>query len=392
MLTIRPVRSDDAAALADLLRPVSPAVGRDETPDSADLHALIDESRRALAGDGPVPHRLVLVLEDGAAEPAGAGRPAGTAPTAPTAPIAATAQTAQTAQTARSMPQHRTPRPGALLGAITLAGSTGLDLPRASYRTGMVVHASAELKMFHRAATLLLCNDLSGCAELGRPVMADHDEARALQRLLVDAALLFVASHPDRFAPTLVAELPGIGGAHGASPFWRGLGRHFHAGALPQDSALFPTAERSHIARLMPKHPLYSALLGPDAQACIGRHAASAQALAEALHAQGLRHRGQVNLFDAGPVLEAEVGDLTAVRYSRRCQVVVEDRSPEDSAPAEGGGRACLLAVDGPAPGSDWHAGLAPAGIEGGVVRLEAQVATALRLQAGWRVRVLAQT
>jgi arginine N-succinyltransferase len=334
MWTIRPLRPGDAADLARLLGPALAG-----TDDPA-LDQLVAESRQALDGDGPVPHRLVLVLEEAA---------------------------------------------GGLLGALTLAGSTGLDLPRSSYRTGTVVHASAELRMFHRAQTLLLCNDLTGCAELGLPVMAAADDARRLLRLLVDGALLFVATHPDRFAATLVCELPGIGGAHGASPFWQGLGRHFHAGPLPPDSSFFPAAQRSHIARLMPKHPLYSALLGPDAQACIGRHAASAQALAEALHAQGLRHRGQVNLFDAGPVLEAEVGDLAAVRLGRRCRVVVGEPGPADL------DHTCLLSADADAPGTGWQARLATGTLGAATVRLAPPHAQALGLQAGQVVRVLPQ-
>lgn len=369
MLTVRPIRAADAPALAEMLSAPRAAASREATrigqasvltaqrlPEqpalpparAADVQTLIAESHAALAGDGRVPHRFVLVLED--------------------------------------------PATG-LLGAVTLAGSTGLDLPRASYRTGTVVHASAELKMFHRAPTLLLGNDLSGCAELGRPLMAAADDAQALQRLLVDAALMFVAGHPDRFAPTLVAELPGIGGAHGASPFWQGLGRHFHPGALPQDSAFFPSPERSHIARLMPKHPLYSALLGPDAQACIGRHAASAQAFAEALHAQGLRHRGQVNLFDAGPVLEAEVADLAAVRQSRRCHVVVGDAALAPSAaPAAHGVGACLLTLGRTAAEADWRVDLVSGTMGNGVIVLAPESAAASGLQAGQEVRVLTQT
>jgi len=269
-----------------------------------------------------------------------------------------------------------------LLGAISLAGSTGLDLPRASYRTGSVVHASAELKMFHRAHTLLLCNDLTGCAELGQPVMAARPDAQALQRLLVDAALVFAAGQPDRLAPRLVATLPWIVERQFDSPFWKCLRRHFHAGTLPQDSPWFGSALRSHLARLMPKHPLYSALLGPDAEACIGRHAATAQTLAEALQAQGLRHQGQVDLFDAGPVLEIAVNDLAAVRGSQRCQVAVNGQYP-----APGG--SCLVATA--ATGGGWCVGLVAGTPVAGRLALAADDAGALGLHDAQAVLVLPQ-
>lgn len=332
MLRTRLVRTGDAPALNTLLAGVPGA-------DSDAVQALVDESLLAQAGDGALPQRLVFVLED-------------------------------TAQPASG-----------LLGLTTLAGSTGLDLPRASYRSGSVVHASAELKMFHRARTLLLCNDLTGCAELGQPTMAAGHDARALQRLLVDAVLLWAVAHPDRLAPRLVATLPGIGGRQGDAPFWHGLGRHFHAGAPPHDGPLFASPLRSHVARLMPKHPLYSALLGPDAEACIGQHAAGAQALADALQAQGLRHQGQVDLFDAGPVLEAAVGDLAAARASQRCRVVVDNGTPA-------GGGSSLVAHP---TGASWCVGLVAGAPVAGRITLDATDAAALDLDAGRAALVLPQ-
>ncbi len=350
MLSIRPVQHTDSDALAELL------AGTPQPIDPAAIQTLIDDSVRALAGDGPIPQRLVLVLED-------------------------------------RLPSAATTRPAAapLLGAVSLAGTVGLDLPRASYRVGTVVHASAELKMFHRAHTLLLCNDLTGHAELGVPVMAPTDSAQSLMRLLIDAALLFVADHPDRFALTVFAELPGIGGPHGASPFWRGLGRHFHAGALPLDSSFFQSPARSHMARLMPKHPLYSALLGPDAEACIGQHAASAQALADALQAQGLRHRGQVNLFDAGPVLEAAVADLGAVRDSLRCRVMIDDQAVGELAPVAEPIGTLLAASGADENASPWEARLISKSVHDGQLRLGRHEAANLGLVDGQRLRVLPQ-
>lgn len=351
MLRIRTIRRSDLAAFSALLASASPDI------DLSAAQALIDDSQQALAGDGPVPQRLVFVLDDSTDPP---GRQPGQPPGHP------------------------------LLGAITLAGSIGLDLPRASYRIGTVVHASAELKMFHRAHTLLLCNDLTGCAEIGVPVMAPTDAAQSLLRLLVDAALLFVADHPDRFAATLIAELPGIGGPHGASPFWRGLGRHFHPGPLPKDSAFFPAPARSHMARLMPKHPLYSALLGPDAEACIGQHTAAAQALADALQAQGLRHHGQVNLFDAGPVLEASVADVVAVRDAQRCRIVIK-ADPSVTTAQTKAAMPLLLATADETAVDGWQAVPITASMHNGLLFTAEEDARVLGLADGQRVRVLPQ-
>jgi arginine N-succinyltransferase len=71
------------------------------------------------------------------------------------------------------------------------------------------------------------------------------------------------------------------------------------------------------IADLMPKYPIYTILLPPEAQNAIGRpHAAGAAAM-RLLEAEGFRHDGYVDLFDAGPTLQANVSDLRTVREAR---------------------------------------------------------------------------
>ncbi|MBT9456065.1 MAG: arginine N-succinyltransferase [Burkholderiaceae bacterium] len=196
-----------------------------------------------------------------------------------------------------------------LLGAAGLIASTGLELPRYSFRSGQVVHASAEMGMFKRAGTLVLGNDLTGAAELRLPLLAENAPPEALA-LLLQAQLNEVLTQPQRFGATLICELPGQGDGGPASPFWQGLGRHFYSGQLPPDDGFFPPALRSHIGRLLPKHPLYSSFLPAAAQAALGQSNDCCTTLAALLHQSGLRARGQLNIVDGGPVLEAAVDEL----------------------------------------------------------------------------------
>ncbi|TDP71560.1 arginine N-succinyltransferase [Roseateles toxinivorans] len=196
-----------------------------------------------------------------------------------------------------------------LLGAAGLIASTGLELLRYSFRSGQVVHASAEMGMFKRAGTLVLGNDLTGAAELRLPLLAADAPPEAMA-LLLQAQLNEVLAQPQRFGATLICELAGQGDGDLASPFWQGLGRHFYSGRLPPDDAFFPPTLRSHIGRLLPKHPLYSSFLPETAQAALGRASASCTTLASLLHRAGLRARGQLSIVDGGPVLEAAVDEL----------------------------------------------------------------------------------
>lgn len=71
----------------------------------------------------------------------------------------------------------------------------------------------------------------------------------------------------------------------------------------------------------MPKYPIYVSLLSKQAQAVIGRvHEKTKPALA-LLQSEGFSNRGYVDIFDAGPTVEARVEHIRSVRNSRRLKV-----------------------------------------------------------------------
>jgi len=194
---------------------------------------------------------------------------------------------------------------GRLLATLRLCAPLGLQTPRHWYRVGCAVHASGELRLFLRQATLLLGNDLTGAHELTDLAMAPGADD-ALQAL-VQAALAAARTdplHPDGNG-RVIAELPGLRDAQGRSPFWQGLGRHFCA--LDQADALarHGPAWLADVAALLPRQLLYTAFLPSDAQAAIGTVHPSAQAVHDVLLACGLRWQHQIRIDDGGPVLEA---------------------------------------------------------------------------------------
>jgi arginine N-succinyltransferase len=194
-------------------------------------------------------------------------------------------------------------RGGMVLGQLRLRAGIGLDRPRWWYHVGCAVHAAAELNLFHRQPTLLLGNDLTGAAELCDIEVAG-DDAAVLDALIAHAQAL-VQADPQRWGPRLIAELPGVRDAAGRSPFWQGLGRHFHSGDTQAEAARFGAeAWRAHVAALLPRQLVYTSFLARDAQDAIGVADASAQTLRAALERAGLRFAGHVRIDDGGPVVE----------------------------------------------------------------------------------------
>ncbi len=134
-----------------------------------------------------------------------------------------------------------------------------------------------------------------------------------LGRLLSLSRFHFMAAFPKRFDTEAIAELRGVTEG-GTPPFWEDVAKHFFRMDFRRADYLSGLDDKDFIDKLLPKHPLYVPLLPPDARAVIGRpHEESAPALAMLL-AEGFEHRGQIDIFDAGPVVEAKVESIRTVR------------------------------------------------------------------------------
>jgi arginine N-succinyltransferase len=70
------------------------------------------------------------------------------------------------------------------------------------------------------------------------------------------------------------------------------------------------------IAELMPKYPLYVNLLSPEAQAVISHVHEKTRPALRLLEKEGFQHIGYVDIFDAGPTVEAQLKDVSSVKNS----------------------------------------------------------------------------
>lgn len=209
-------------------------------------------------------------------------------------------------------------RPGEPLACLRLRAAIGLDLPRPWYHVGCVVHAAPALKLHHRQNTLLLGHDHTGCSELAdlawqRTGRSQAQQAAALHAL-VQGAIARIAAQREKYASTLIVELPGLRDAQGRSPFWQGLGRHFYAGDPLAAAERFGPDWRGHVAALLPRQPVYASFLAPQAQAAIAQVDEPARLALDILWHAGLRYGHHITIDDGGPVFEGVVEQLTGPR------------------------------------------------------------------------------
>ncbi|MEO8753890.1 MAG: arginine N-succinyltransferase, partial [Casimicrobiaceae bacterium] len=197
--------------------------------------------------------------------------------------------------------------PGAadrVVGISAIEAAVGRKEPWYNYHVGTLVHASRALDVYTVAPTLFLANDHTGHTELCSLFLDSAFRQGKNGVLLAKCRLLFIAEFAQNFAPKIIAELRGRLDADGRSPFWEGLGRHFFAMEYSTADYLTGIGQKSFIAELMPKHPVYVNLLPAVARAAIGAVHTDTLPARVMLEQEGFRYEGYVDIFDAGPTLE----------------------------------------------------------------------------------------
>jgi arginine N-succinyltransferase len=205
---------------------------------------------------------------------------------------------------------------GMLAGVCAIRSAVGLREPFYNYRIGTLVHSSIELNIFSQMETLYLSNDLTGSAELCSLFLHPSYRNGINGKLLSKSRFVFMAQFPHLFPEKLIAEMRGFLKADGTSPFWDNLGKHFFQMDFKRADDLSSLGKKSFIAELMPRHPLYIAYLPLEAQQVIARVHADTVPARHLLEQEGMRYDGYIDIFDAGPVLQARIDDLRATRES----------------------------------------------------------------------------
>ncbi|ETF09301.1 arginine N-succinyltransferase [Pseudomonas glycinis] len=218
-----------------------------------------------------------------------------------------------------------------VVGVSAMAGAVGLREPWYNYRLGVTVSSAPDLGIQRQIPTLFLNNELTGQSELCS-LFLRHDQRNGSNgRLLSLGRLLFVAEFPHLFGEKMIAELRGSADENGCSPFWDSLGRHFFQMDFTHADHLSGLGNKAFIAELMPRQPLYTCLLTEQAQAAIGQTHPNTQPALKILQAEGFAHKGYIDIFDGGPVIEAPIRSIRTVRDS--LELTLSLGTPDEQAP-----------------------------------------------------------
>jgi len=206
---------------------------------------------------------------------------------------------------------------GAVRGTSQLFTKVGQTWPFYSYRLSTLSQTSKELDRTFSAQMLSLVTDLEGASEVGGLFLHPGERAGGLGMLLARSRYLFIKEHRARFGDKIFAELRGVIDEAGGSPFWDGLAGRFFGMSFQEADYFNAIHGNQFIADLMPKHPIYTAMLSDSARAAIGVPHTSGRAAMRMLENENFSYDGYVDIFDGGPTMMAKTNDVTSIRNSK---------------------------------------------------------------------------
>jgi arginine N-succinyltransferase len=218
-----------------------------------------------------------------------------------------------------------------LVGTSAVYSKVGGFQPFWTYELKTTVKKSVSLKVNKEVQYLQVKREHNGPSEVGT-LFLDSDFRRGNNgRLLSLSRFLFVAENRDIFEDQFVAELRGRIDKNGNSVFWDCLGAHFFD--VPFEKAdLMVNEDKSFIDDLMPQHPIYVDLLPKEAQLVIGCVHDDTRPAMRLLEKEGFQQIDEVDIFEAGPILEVDTDSIRCVRSSLKVSLSKEilEESSED--------------------------------------------------------------
>ncbi|MBH0112224.1 arginine N-succinyltransferase [Novosphingobium sp. YJ-S2-02] len=210
---------------------------------------------------------------------------------------------------------------GRIAGTCQIFSQVGTRWPFYSYRLGHITQHSEELGRTFRAEMLTLSTDLDGSSEVGGLYLDANERSAGVGKLLARSRYLFVHGHRPRFGPKMLAELRGAIDDAGNSPFWDGLAGRFFDMSFHEADEFNARHGNQFIADLMPKHPIYTALLSDAARQVMGQPHYSGRPAMRMLEDEGFSYQKYVDIFDGGPTMIADTDRIRTIRQARELTI-----------------------------------------------------------------------
>jgi len=204
-----------------------------------------------------------------------------------------------------------------IVGMAAIKAQIGIQDPFFNFRVLKVAQKSSVTGSRFDMEVLVLVNEYAGATEVGSLFVKSGYRGTGAGRLISQARYMLMAAAPKRFSEEVVSELRGHVSETGESPFWNAIGRKFFRMDFQEADQISAEKDNQFILDLMPKHPIYVALLPESAREVIGETHPAGEGARRYLEAEGFRYDGAIDIFDGGPSLKIPRDELRTLRDSR---------------------------------------------------------------------------
>ena len=212
---------------------------------------------------------------------------------------------------------------GEVIGCSGIKASSGLDEPLCFFRQTLEKKTSSHISLVAEHTLLVPVNIKGGPSELCALYLTKNMRKSGIGSFLSLSRLLFVGAEKQRFQKKLMARIRGFITSDKSNPFWQHLGRHFLD--IPFFDLLKLLEENpSCIPDIAPSYPVYVSLLAKAAQNVIGKPHPNSRPALQMLKHEGFCMTDDIDLFDAGPTVAANVDEIGIIKriVHRRVQKI----------------------------------------------------------------------
>jgi len=206
---------------------------------------------------------------------------------------------------------------GKVVGMSAVKAQIGIRDPFFNFRIMKVGQKSTVTNRRFDMKVLMMVNEYNGATEVASLYVLPEMRGTGAGRLISQARYMLMANDQKRFSETVISELRGHVDDKGYSPFWEAIGRKFFHMDFTEADHISAEQDSQFILDLMPRYPIYAALLPDDARDVMGKTHPAGIGARKFLEAEGFRYNGMIDIFDGGPSMSAPLDDIRTVRDSR---------------------------------------------------------------------------
>jgi arginine N-succinyltransferase len=207
--------------------------------------------------------------------------------------------------------------------------------PHYYFKVGTEKRFSSTIQTGFIHGTLTMKMQTDGPSELGALIVSKdyRNHPEKVGRQIFFTRFLYLLQNRNRFKDKLIAELLPPLNKKGHSPLWEAIGRRF-TNLDYWEADLLASQNKEFIQDLFPQGKIYTAFLPADARNAIGKVGLSTEPVLHLLKRIGFEYQNEIDPFDGGPHLKAEVADLIPIKKATK--VILRTGSTSKGMPIAG--------------------------------------------------------